>query len=74
MRQPTANFHVGQRVVCVDASLNRLHSVKLLSRGKIYVVRGIDDKPGWHTPGWGCTPRRDLGHSPRPWLRVADEA
>ena len=47
------HFVVGQRVVCVDASLNPRHSVKLLSRGKIYIIRSIDTRPGWKAPGWG---------------------
>jgi hypothetical protein len=53
MNQTQPHFHAGQRVVCVDASLNRRCSVKLLSRGKIYVIRAIDKKPGWEAPGWG---------------------
>jgi hypothetical protein len=53
MNRTTITFHAGQRVVCVDASLNPRHSVKLLSRGKIYVIRAIDQKPGWKAPGWG---------------------
>ena len=51
MSQLTAHFHVGHRVVCVDASLNPQHSVKLLTRGKIYTVRAIDQKPDWQAPG-----------------------
>jgi hypothetical protein len=51
--QPAPQFHAGQRVVCVDASLNPQHSVKLLSSGKIYVIRAVDQKPGWKAPSWG---------------------
>jgi hypothetical protein len=54
MRAPTAiTFHAGQRVVCVDASPNRRCGLKLLARGKIYIIRAIDQKPGWEAPGWG---------------------
>jgi hypothetical protein len=50
----TAHFRVGQRVVCVDASLNPRHGIKVLSRGKIYVIRAIDETPRrWEPPGWG---------------------
>ena len=48
------DFHVGQRVVCVDAAPNPKHSGKPLSRGKIYVIRAIDATPRrWEPPGWG---------------------
>jgi hypothetical protein len=54
MRAPTAiTFHAGQRVVCVDASPNRRCGLKLLARGKIYIIRAIDEKPDWEAPGWG---------------------
>jgi hypothetical protein len=54
MRAPTAiTFHAGQRVVCVDASPNRRCGLKLLARGKIYIIRAIEQKPGWEAPGWG---------------------
>ncbi len=56
MKEPTIaapHFHVGQRVLCVDASKNPRCNVKLLSRGRIYIVRGIDVRPGWKEPGWG---------------------
>jgi hypothetical protein len=47
-------FHVAQRVVCVDASANPKHGAKMLSRGKIYIVRAIDQTPRrWEPPGWG---------------------
>jgi hypothetical protein len=60
MGRKAITFHVGQRVVCVDASPNRRCRVKLLARGKIYIIRAIDLKPGWkspkpewESPGWG---------------------
>ncbi len=60
MSRTTITFQVGQRVVCVDASPNRRCGVKLLSRGRIYIVRAIElkpgwksPKPGWESPGWG---------------------
>jgi hypothetical protein len=53
MNQTQPHFHAGQRVVCVDASLNRRCSMKLLTRGKIYVIRAIEQKAGWEAPGWG---------------------
>jgi hypothetical protein len=46
-------FHVGQRVVCIDASPNPQCDKKTLTRGKIYVIRAIDTLPGWKPPGWG---------------------
>jgi hypothetical protein len=47
-------FHVGQRIVCVDASINpKGYPQKLLTAGKIYEVRGIDQTPGWKAPHWG---------------------
>jgi hypothetical protein len=53
-------FTVGDRILCVDASLNRRCGVKLLTRGKIYLVRAIEQAPGWKSPrpewhvvGWG---------------------
>lgn len=51
-------FHAGQRVVCIDASPNpRRPGVKLLSAGKIYVVRAADLGEafgGWKPdPWWG---------------------
>ena len=47
-------FHVGQRVVCVDASINPKHGGKVLGRGIIYVIRAIDQTPGrWEPPSWG---------------------
>jgi hypothetical protein len=49
-----AHFSVGQRVVCVDASINPKQGGKVLSRGKIYIVRAIDQTPRrWEAPGWG---------------------
>jgi hypothetical protein len=51
--RPIPYFEVGQRVVCVDASQNRRHAEKLLTRGKIYTIRAIDVRPGWAAPGWG---------------------
>jgi hypothetical protein len=42
-RDPKPYFEAGQRVVCVDASPNRLASNrKLLIASKIYVIRAID--------------------------------
>src|SRR5215475_12286868 len=53
-RKPKPYFEVGQRVVCVDASPNRLASNrKLLVAGRIYVIRAIDLGPGWKWPWWG---------------------
>jgi hypothetical protein len=53
-RDPKPYFEAGQRVVCVDASPNRLASNrKLLIAGKIYVIRAIDLGPGWKFPWWG---------------------
>jgi hypothetical protein len=50
-RNPKPYFDVGQRVVCVDASPNRLASGrKLLAAGKIYIIRAIDVTPGWEWP------------------------
>jgi hypothetical protein len=48
-------FRVGQHVVCVDASPNQRYGLALpmLKRGGIYVIRAIEDKPGWQAPGWG---------------------
>lgn len=45
-------FRVGQRIVCVDATLNRLSAAKLLTRGKIYRIRAID-LGHWKLPSWG---------------------
>jgi hypothetical protein len=53
LQMTNPHFHAGQRVVCVDASPNRLCGVKLLTRGAIYVVRAIDVKPKWQASGWG---------------------
>jgi hypothetical protein len=60
MRPTPITFHVGQHVVCVDASLNRRCSMKLLTKGRIYTIRAIELKPGWkspkpdwESPGWG---------------------
>jgi hypothetical protein len=54
LRNPKPYFEVGQRVVCVDASPNRLASNrKLLIASKIYVIRAIDLNPGWKWPWWG---------------------
>ncbi len=56
MRAPTAiTFHAGQRVVCVDASPNRRCGLKLLARGKIYIIRAIDQKPGWRRQAGAST-------------------
>jgi hypothetical protein len=53
-RDPKPYFEAGQRVVCVDASPNRLASNrKLLIASKIYVIRAIDLGPGWKWPWWG---------------------
>jgi hypothetical protein len=47
-------FVAGQRVVCVDASINpKGYPRKLLTAGKIYTVRAIDQRPGWKAPHWG---------------------
>jgi hypothetical protein len=55
MNQTVVHFHVGQRVVCVDAAPNpKGYPKKLLKRGKIYVIRAIDATPKrWNPPGWG---------------------
>jgi hypothetical protein len=54
MNRTTITFHVGQRVVCVDASPNKRYGpLRMLKRGRIFVIRAIDDKPGWEAPGWG---------------------
>jgi hypothetical protein len=41
--------------LCVDASANQRYGVALpgLRRGGIYVIRAIEQKPGWQAPGWG---------------------
>ena len=50
----TPYFHVGQRVVCIDAGTNRkLGGPKALKRGKIYTIRAIFEEPFWSAPGWG---------------------
>jgi hypothetical protein len=47
-------FDAGQRVICVDASPNRLaHGYKPPVAGKIYVIRAIDMEGGWKFPWWG---------------------
>jgi hypothetical protein len=46
-------FHIGQRVVCIDATPNPRCAVMPLVRGRIYVVRTIDRTRGWQAPGWG---------------------
>jgi hypothetical protein len=47
-------FWVRQRVVCVDAAPNPGgYPRKLLTRGRIYVIRAIDTTPGWKPPRWG---------------------
>jgi hypothetical protein len=47
-------FNVGQRIVCVDSSINpKGYPQKLLTAGRIYEVRGIDQRPGWKAPHWG---------------------
>ena len=51
VRHPRPYFEAGQRVVCVDASPNRLApGLSPLLAGKIYVVRAIDLNPGWKWP------------------------
>jgi hypothetical protein len=46
------HFHVGQRVVCVDASPNRHWKKKVLTAGRIYIIRAVDTGD-WQPPGWG---------------------
>jgi hypothetical protein len=47
-------FYVGQKLVCVDASINpKGYPRKLLTAGRIYEVRAIDQRPGWKAPHWG---------------------
>jgi hypothetical protein len=53
MTKQMVTFHIGQRVVCVDATPNRLFPVKVLTRGRIYTIRAVDQRPGWKAPGWG---------------------
>jgi hypothetical protein len=54
LRNPKPYFEAGQRVICVDASPNRLASNrKLLVASRIYVIRAIDMEPGWKWPWWG---------------------
>jgi hypothetical protein len=54
MNRTAITFEVGQRVVCVDALPNPGGCpIKLLTRGRIYVIRAIDTTPGWKPPGWG---------------------
>ena len=55
MSRTAAHFHVGQRVVCIDASPNQRYGVAVpgLRRGGIYIIRGIGRKPKWESPGWG---------------------
>jgi hypothetical protein len=45
-------FHVGQQVVCIDATPNRLTGTKSSTRGKICTIRAIDHGY-WKAPGWG---------------------
>jgi hypothetical protein len=53
-RDPKPTFEVGQRIVCVDASPNRLTpNRRPLVAGKIYVVRAIDLGSSWEWPWWG---------------------
>jgi hypothetical protein len=53
-RDPKPTFEVGQRIVCVDASPNRLTpDSRLLVAGKIYVIRAIDLGSSWKWPWWG---------------------
>jgi hypothetical protein len=55
-RNPKPYFHAGQRVVCADASPNRLASGrKLLVGGKIYIIRAIDVRPGGSGHGGAYT-------------------
>jgi hypothetical protein len=52
-RNPKPYFQAGQRIVCVDASPNRLASNrKLLVVGRIYIIRAID-LGHWKFPCWG---------------------
>ncbi len=55
MNHAVPHFQVGERVLCVDASANQRYGVALpgLRRGGIYVIRAIEQKPGWQAPGWG---------------------
>jgi hypothetical protein len=52
-------FHVGQRLLCVDASPNLRCAILPLARGKIYIVRAIEitkwksARHDWGVPGWG---------------------
>ena len=63
------HFHIGQRVVCIDASPNKRHGVAVpgMKRGGIYIIRGIIRKPKWECPGWGvlvegiCIMHPDVG-------------
>jgi hypothetical protein len=52
-RRAAITFRVGQRVVCVDATPNRLSTTKVLTRGKIYTIRAIVQGADWKPPGWG---------------------
>jgi hypothetical protein len=53
-RDPKPTFEVGQRIVCVDASPNRLTpNRRPLVAGKIYVVRAINLGLKLPWPWWG---------------------
>jgi hypothetical protein len=52
-RKATPYFTVGQRVVCVDAEPHWPRRAGSLTRGGIYTIRAIDQRPGWQAPGWG---------------------
>jgi hypothetical protein len=52
-------FHVGQRILCTDASPNRRCVAMPLKRGTIYIVCAVEitkwnsARPDWTAPGWG---------------------
>lgn len=53
-RNPKPYFEPGQRIVCVDASPNRLApNSRPVVAGKIYVVRAIELGSSWKWPWWG---------------------
>jgi hypothetical protein len=68
MNEP--HFRVGQRVICIDASLNPLSTVMPLVRGRIYVVRAVDRGK---IPGWGVSRRLSIT-SPALQIHIDDDA
>lgn len=41
------DFHIGQKVVCVDASPSHIGGKYRLVKGAVYTIRGFDDEGGY---------------------------